>query len=184
MVRSSSSSSSSSSSDSSQDSVKFTSLVVSNLTRTVTDEHLKEIFSCFGEIHSVGIRRSPTVKHYALINYKSKEDADVAKAHMHNADIDGIKIVVKFEDPEKEAAKKSPDKRGKPVEKRERDRSREKNTRQERSRRDNRDKGKDKPRDKKWQKESSKKKTKGRKRRDDSSDSSSSSSSSSSGSSS
>ena len=45
------------------------------------------------------------MKNYALINYKTKEDAETAKSHMDNADIDGIKIVVKFEESNKESLK-------------------------------------------------------------------------------
>jgi len=58
---------------------------------------LREIFSYFGELHSVGIRRNPKVKHYALINYKLKEDALQAQVHMNNGVIDGMQIVVKLE---------------------------------------------------------------------------------------
>ena len=101
--QSSDSSSSSSSSDSSQDSVKFTSITVENLSSNLTENHIREIFSNFGDIHSIGIRQNPKVRHYAVINYKNKEDAESALSCMHNGQIDGIKISVNIENLDKKS---------------------------------------------------------------------------------
>ena len=91
---SSSSSSNSSDSSSSQDSVKFTSITVENLSPNLNEAHIKQIFSNFGDIHSIGIRQNPKVKHYAVINFKNREDAEQAQIHMHNGQIDGMYITV------------------------------------------------------------------------------------------
>jgi RNA recognition motif-containing protein len=57
---------------------------------------VREIFSNFGDIHSIGIRQNPKVKHYAVINFKVKEDAELAQAHMNNGQIDGMVVLVKI----------------------------------------------------------------------------------------
>ena len=64
-----SSSSSNSSEDSSEDSLRIVSIIVENLSPNVTQDHVNEIFSHFGQIHSCGLRR---LKNYAIINYKTK----------------------------------------------------------------------------------------------------------------
>lgn len=117
---SSSSSSSNSSSSSSQDSVKFTSITVDNLSPNLTESHVKEIFSNFGEIHSIGIRQNPKVKHYAVVNFKVKEDAELAQTYMNNGQIDGMVISVQMEDTnkaanEKEKSRSRSKKKGKPM---------------------------------------------------------------------
>ena len=74
MPRNSPSSSSSNLSESeSSDSVKIFAITVENLSANVTEDHLKEIFNHFGNIHSCGIRQNE--KKYAVINYGSKENA-------------------------------------------------------------------------------------------------------------
>lgn len=88
-----SSSSNSSNSDSSEDSVKLISIIVENLSPNVTQDHISEIFSHFGHIHSCGLRR---LKNYAIVNYNTKEDADTAITCMHNGQIDGLTITVKI----------------------------------------------------------------------------------------
>ena len=119
---SSDSSSSNSSSSSSQDSVKFTSITVNNLSPNLTEAHVKEIFSNFGEIHSIGIRQNPKVKHYAVVNFKVKEDAEAAQSHMNSGQIDGMVISVQMEDTtkgenEKERSRSRSKRRSKPAEK-------------------------------------------------------------------
>jgi RNA-binding protein with serine-rich domain 1 len=71
------------------------------LSPNLTEAHVKEIFSNFGEIHSIGIRQNPKVKHYAVINFKAKEDAEQAQTHMNNGQIDGMIISVQIENPTK-----------------------------------------------------------------------------------
>ena len=97
MPRNSISSSSSNSSNSeSSDSIKLISIIVENLSSNVTQEHVNEIFSHFGKIHSSGLRR---VKNYAIINYLSKDEADVAISCMNRGQVDGLYINVKYEEP-------------------------------------------------------------------------------------
>ena len=52
----SSSSSSSDPESSSSEEINFTTIVVSNLTSTINEDHLKEIFSNFGQIQSLNTR--------------------------------------------------------------------------------------------------------------------------------
>ena len=69
-----------------------TRLVVGNLTRNVTEEHVREIFSPYGKLMSVDLAIDATVnlpKGYAHIEYESREDAVKAIDFMNGGQIDG-----------------------------------------------------------------------------------------------
>lgn len=69
-----------------------TRLVVGNLTRNVTEEHLQEIFGTFGKLVSVELAIDKAVnlpRGFAHVEYSSIEDAQKAIDHMHEGQIDG-----------------------------------------------------------------------------------------------
>ena len=72
-------------------------LHVSNLTRNVTADHLREIFSNFGEVKTVELAMDNTVqlpKGYAFVEYSEKEEVDAAIKHMAGGQIDGQNVMV------------------------------------------------------------------------------------------
>ncbi len=67
-------------------------LVVSNLTRNVTDEHLREIFGIYGAVLSVEVQMDRQVnlpKGWANVEYETAEDADRAVQHLNGGQLDG-----------------------------------------------------------------------------------------------
>jgi RNA recognition motif-containing protein len=67
-------------------------LHVSKLTRNVSEEHVKEIFSTFGELASCSLavdERVQLPKGYAVVEYVNREDAERAKELMDGGQLDG-----------------------------------------------------------------------------------------------
>jgi len=74
---------------------EYTILVVHNITPNVTEEHLKEIFSNYGQINEVYIpinEDTQLKKTYAFIEFVTLENAKKAELYMDEGQIDG-KIV-------------------------------------------------------------------------------------------
>ena len=77
-------------------------VVVYNITPNVTEKHLKEIFSNYGEIRGVYIPRkekSFLKKDYAFIEFIKKENAEQAQLYMDEGQIDGRVIKVEILNP-------------------------------------------------------------------------------------
>lgn len=75
-----------------QDSDRVTKLVVGNLTRNVTEDHIREIFSTYGAVRFVELAMDLRVnlpRGYAHVEYESREDAEKAIEHMNGGQIDG-----------------------------------------------------------------------------------------------
>ena len=69
--------------------------VVHNITPNVTEDHLKEIFSHFGEVKECFIpinKQTQLKKNYAFIEFTKLENAEKAQLYMDEGQIDG-KIV-------------------------------------------------------------------------------------------
>jgi hypothetical protein len=69
-----------------------TRLVVGNLTRNVTEDHIKEIFSCYGSLKSVELAMDKAVnlpRGFAHVEFENHEDAERALDYMNNGQIDG-----------------------------------------------------------------------------------------------
>lgn len=69
-----------------------TRLVVGNLTRNVTEDHIKEIFGHYGELKSVDLAIDKAVnlpKGFAHVEYVKHDDAEKAINFMNGAQIDG-----------------------------------------------------------------------------------------------
>jgi RNA recognition motif-containing protein len=67
-------------------------LVVSNLTRNVTVQHLREIFATYGPLADVDLPLDRSVnlpKGYAHVEYEVATDAQRAIDFMHEGQIDG-----------------------------------------------------------------------------------------------
>ena len=72
-------------------------LHVSNLTRNVTADHLREIFGNFGEVKTVELAIDNEVqlpKGYAFVEYSEKKEVDAAIKHMAGGQIDGQNVTV------------------------------------------------------------------------------------------
>ncbi|KAI8889247.1 RNA-binding domain-containing protein, partial [Backusella circina FSU 941] len=72
------------------------SILVTNLTRNVKEEHVKEIFSQYGTISRIEFpmnKRLNTNCGKAYIDYGTQEDADKALSYMDDAQLDGKRIV-------------------------------------------------------------------------------------------
>ena len=72
-------------------------LHVSNLTRNVTTDHLREIFGNFGEVKTVELAIDTEVqlpKGYAFVEYGEKKEVDAAIKHMSGGQIDGQNVTV------------------------------------------------------------------------------------------
>ena len=70
-------------------------VVVHNITPNVTEAHLKEIFSNYGEVKEVYIpihNETLLKKNYAFIEFTTKENAEKAQLYLDEGQIDG-KIV-------------------------------------------------------------------------------------------
>lgn len=72
-----------------------TKLHVGKLTRNVTEEHVREIFSHYGKLVACNLAVDPRVqlpKGYAVVEYASNEDATRAMDYMDGAQLDGNMI--------------------------------------------------------------------------------------------
>lgn len=67
---------------------------VRNLSPTITEEKLKEIFEPFGAVD-----RTKKIKDYAFVHYNDREHALKAIEEMHNKELDGINIEVSLAKP-------------------------------------------------------------------------------------
>ena len=77
-------------------------VVVYNITPKVTEKHLKEIFSNYGEIKGVYIpkkEKSNLNKNYAFIEFIKKEEAEEAQLYMDEGQIDGRVVKVEILNP-------------------------------------------------------------------------------------
>ncbi|XP_069043748.1 tetratricopeptide repeat protein 31 isoform X1 [Lepisosteus oculatus] len=68
---------------------------VGNVTPSVTEKMLQQLFSSAGEIHSMRVLYG---KRCAFINYTKKESAERAILAMQGKDIDGSKLIVRYPD--------------------------------------------------------------------------------------
>eukprot|EP00397_Hematodinium_sp_SG-2012_P051605 GEMP01060550.1.p1 GENE.GEMP01060550.1~~GEMP01060550.1.p1 ORF type:complete len:186 (+),score=45.10 GEMP01060550.1:72-629(+) len=97
--------------------IKSTLLYISNLSRNVNDDHLKNIFGSYGKIQNAAISVDKTVglpKGYAYVEFEHLKDADKAAECMHQGQIDGSTISVTFfKKPEKEKSPARKVKKGK-----------------------------------------------------------------------
>ena len=76
--------------------------VVKNLTRNVTEAHLKEIFSQYGEIEGAYIpidKLTSLKKTYGFIEFTNMENAKKAELYMDGGQIDGKIIEIEIIDP-------------------------------------------------------------------------------------
>ena len=77
-------------------------VVVYNITPNVTEKHLKEIFSNYGEVKGVYIPkkgRNNLKESYAFIEFINKEEAEEAQLYMDEAQIDGRVVKVEILNP-------------------------------------------------------------------------------------
>ncbi|KAE8443179.1 hypothetical protein EG329_002277 [Mollisiaceae sp. DMI_Dod_QoI] len=77
--------------------IRSTKVVVEKLTKNVNEDHLREIFSIYGQIRDLDMpmnRAFNTNRGTAYILYTSESDAEAAIAHMHESQIDGAVINV------------------------------------------------------------------------------------------
>ena len=77
-------------------------MVVKNLTRNVTEAHLKEIFSNYGEVEGVYIpidKSTSLKKPYGFIEFTNMENAKKAELYMGGGQIDGKIIDIEILDP-------------------------------------------------------------------------------------
>jgi len=73
--------------------------VIHNITPNVTEEHLKEIFSNFGEVKECYIpinKQTQLKKNYAFIEFTKLENAEKAQLYMDEGQIDGKVINVEI----------------------------------------------------------------------------------------
>ena len=73
--------------------------VIHNITPNVTEEHLKEIFSNFGEIKECYIpinKQTQLKKNYAFIEFTKIENAEKAQLYMDEGQIDGKVVNVEI----------------------------------------------------------------------------------------
>eukprot|EP00002_Diphylleia_rotans_P022069 TRINITY_DN4314_c0_g3_i3.p1 TRINITY_DN4314_c0_g3~~TRINITY_DN4314_c0_g3_i3.p1 ORF type:complete len:169 (-),score=14.67 TRINITY_DN4314_c0_g3_i3:189-695(-) len=74
-------------------------LTISDLSRNVTAEHLREIFSTFGPLRSVKRPMDTRVnlpRGYAYVEYESRADAEKARTAMDEGQIDGRVVKINF----------------------------------------------------------------------------------------
>ena len=77
-------------------------VVVYNITPNVTENHLKEIFSNYGEVKGVYIpkkEKSHLKQNYAFIEFIKKEEAEEAQLYMDEGQIDGKVVKVEILNP-------------------------------------------------------------------------------------
>lgn len=75
-----------------QDDGGATRLVVRNLTRNVTEDHIQEIFGCYGTLKSVELAVDRNVnlpRGYAHVDFETHEEAERALDYLNNGQIDG-----------------------------------------------------------------------------------------------
>ena len=73
--------------------------VVHNITPNVTEDHLKEIFSHFGEVKECFIpinKQTQLKKNYAFIEFTKLENAEKAQLYMDEGQIDGKVVQVEI----------------------------------------------------------------------------------------
>merc|ERR1712151_56885 len=76
-----------------------TRISISSLSRTINEEHLKEIFGLFGKIQEVTLAVDDSLgmsKGYGFVEYESESDAKAAIEHMHGGQMDGSTIKVEY----------------------------------------------------------------------------------------
>ena len=71
------------------------SVSVSRLTRNVTEAHLREIFSRYGEVKDAYLKSGDKI---GYVKYASSECAEKAVRCMNGGQIDGVVVNVKFEE--------------------------------------------------------------------------------------
>ncbi len=77
-------------------------VVVYNITPNVTENHLKEIFSNYGEVKGVYIPKKEKThlkQNYAFIEFIKKEEAEEAQLYMDEGQIDGKVVKVEILNP-------------------------------------------------------------------------------------
>ena len=77
-------------------------VVVHNITPNVTEKHLKEIFSNYGETKGVYIpinQKTKLKKNYAFIEFVKEENAEEAQLYMDEGQIDGRVVKVEILSP-------------------------------------------------------------------------------------
>ena len=77
-------------------------VVVYNITPNVTENHLKEIFSNYGEVRGVYIPKKEKThlkENYAFIEFIKKEEAEEAQLYMDEGQIDGRVVKVEILNP-------------------------------------------------------------------------------------
>lgn len=78
---------------------EFIIVVIHNITPNVTETHLKEIFSNYGEVKEVFIpinNETLLKKNYAFIEFTTKENAEKAQLYMDEGQIDGKVVRVEI----------------------------------------------------------------------------------------
>ena len=78
---------------------EYTISVIHNITPNVTEGHLKEIFSNYGEVKEVFIpinKETLLKKNYAFIEFVKKENAEKAQLYMDGGQIDGRVVHVEI----------------------------------------------------------------------------------------
>ena len=78
-----------------------TTLRVDHLTRNVSDQHLRDVFSSFGGLERVSVKVDPKVKlsmGWGLVQFKVRKDAEEAFRCMNLGQIDGKQIGIKFKE--------------------------------------------------------------------------------------
>ena len=78
---------------------EFIIVVIHNITPNVTEGHLKEIFSNYGEVEGVFIPKNKETmlkKNYAFIEFTKKEQAEKAQLYMDEGQIDGKVVRVEI----------------------------------------------------------------------------------------
>ena len=81
---------------------EFIIVVIHNITPNVTETHLKEIFSNYGEVKEVFIpinNETLLKKNYAFIEFTTKENAEKAQLYMDEGQIDGKIVKVEILSP-------------------------------------------------------------------------------------
>ena len=79
----------------------ITIVVVYNVSPNLTEQHIKEIFSHYGNIRDVYIainEDTKVKKDYAFIEFENREDAEQAELYMNGGQIDGLIIKVEILD--------------------------------------------------------------------------------------
>ncbi|KAE9993316.1 hypothetical protein EG327_005510 [Venturia inaequalis] len=91
-------------------------IVVEQITKNVNRDHLQEIFSTYGTILDIDLAISKTFRNQngglAYILYKTTDEAQLAISHMHEAQIDGVKITVSIVLPKRRWSRSPPPKFG------------------------------------------------------------------------